>query len=131
MLTLRSISPARTIGVAALALYSVYAFASGAPGVGAVAAALALFFGGVAIGEPERTEQKEISGSATILICAGATLLFGLLVQPLGPWSLIAFSVPVAAVAYWQYGLPGRHALLLGLGFVLALASLLVLVLAG
>ena len=123
------------IGVAALALYSVYAFVSDAPVVGAVAIGLALFFGRVAIAKPqpsrvEPEHPKEISGSATILICAGATVLFGLLVKPLGTLSLVAFMVPVAAVAYWHFGLRGRQALLLGLGFVLALVTLLFLTLA-
>jgi hypothetical protein len=130
MLSLNSISPARVIGVAALVLYSVYAVASGAPGVAAVAAALALFFGRVAVGEPKRTQPKEISASATFLIWVGATVLFGVLIQPLGAWSLFAFVLPVAAVAYWHFGLRGRQALILGIGFLLAFAGALALILA-
>lgn len=130
MLNLHRISSARMLGLAVLVLYSVYAFASGVPGIGTAALAVAVIFGRAAVTAPKPVQAKEISVSATILICAGATLLFGLLVKPLGPLSLIAFMLPVAAVAYWQFDLRGRQALLVASGFLLALVSLVALVLA-
>jgi hypothetical protein len=130
MSTTHSMTPGRTVAVAALLLYSVHAFASGAPLVGALAIALAVFFARVIVlAEPTATPGSGLSPGAIFLVGLGAVILFGLLLEPLGIWALCAFALPVVVAARWSYGLPGWQAVAVGVGFFVTLVGLLALLL--
>jgi hypothetical protein len=71
-----------------------------------------------------------VSASGGFLLGVGSIVLFAILVEPLGPWALIAFLLPVALVARFRYDVSTVDVLVLCLGLVGAILATLNLIFA-